>query len=58
MNDLINIITNTTVSIAVIAFFMYRDIKFMGQLQTTLQALIDTVDSLKHCIDEHQDKED
>lgn len=52
MEELANIILNTGVSVVVIAYFIYRDYKFMGTLQSTLQALIDTVDSLKDSIRE------
>lgn len=48
MESLVNLIVNSSVSIIVIAFFMYRDIKFMSQLQTTLQTLVDVVDALKN----------
>lgn len=50
MEDLVNLILNSSVSIIVIAFFMYRDIKFMGQLQATLTALVDTTNTLKEII--------
>lgn len=50
MEDIVNLILNSSVSIIVIAFFMYRDIKFMGQLQATLTALVDTTDTLKDII--------
>lgn len=47
MNDIVNMVLNTSVSIVVICYFMYRDFKFMGQLQQTLQSLVDTVGVLK-----------
>ena len=50
MQDTVNLILNSGVSIVVIAYFMYRDYKFIGQLQTTLTTLIDTVDCLKECV--------
>lgn len=50
MEEIANIILNTGVSVVVIAYFIYRDYKFMGTLHSTLQALIDTVDSLKDSI--------
>ena len=50
MEDIANLLLNTGVSIAVIAYFMYRDFKFMVQLQQTLQTLVDTVDCLKEVI--------
>ena len=50
MQDLITVITNNGVAVAVLIYFIYRDNKFMGTLQTTLQTLIDTVDALKDTI--------
>ena len=52
MNAVVNMILNSSVSIAVIAYFMYRDFKFMMQLQKTLQTLVDTVDVLKNVIND------
>lgn len=58
IDALANLILNNSIAIAVVAFFMYRDLKFMNQLQQTLQALVDAVDSLKKVIalDEGLDK--
>ena len=50
MEAIVNMILNSSVSIIVIAYFMYRDFKFMVQLQQTLQTLVDTVDCLKEVI--------
>ena len=50
MEAIVNLILNSSVSIIVIAYFMYRDFKFMVQLQQTLQTLVDTVDCLKDVI--------
>ena len=50
MQDLIAVITNNGVAVAVLVYFIYRDNKFMGTLQTTLQTLIDTVDALKDTV--------
>lgn len=50
INEIANLALNSGVSIAVIIFFMYRDIKFMSQLQTTLTALVDTVNALKDVV--------
>lgn len=47
MEDVVNLIMNTSTTIVVIAYFLYRDYKFMGTLQTTLQTLVDTVQCLK-----------
>ena len=43
IQEVTNLILNSAVSVVVIAYFMYRDFKFMGQLQTTLVTLVDTV---------------
>ena len=45
--QLVGAIADNTVSIVVIAYFMFRDYKFMGELQKTLQSLVDTVGVLK-----------
>lgn len=50
MEQVVNMILNSGVSIVVIAYFMFRDYKFMGQLQNALTTLIATVDALKDCI--------
>lgn len=50
IDALANLILNNSIAIAVVAFFMYRDLKFMNQLQQTLQALVDAVNSLKQVI--------
>lgn len=55
MEDLVNIFLNTGVSIAVIIFFMYRDIKYMTRLDTTLTVLVDTVNTLKDIIEKKED---
>ena len=58
MQDLITVITNNGVAVAVLVYFIYRDNKFMGTLQTTLQTLIDTVDALKDTINNKTDNEE
>ena len=50
MDAIVNLILNSSVSIIVIAYFMYRDFKFMVQLQQTLQTLVDTVNCLKDVV--------
>ena len=50
IQEVTNLILNSAVSVVVIAYFMYRDFKFMGQLQTTLVTLVDTVAVLKDLI--------
>lgn len=55
MDEMINLILNSSVSIVVIVFFMYRDLKFMNQLQSTLTALVDTVNTLRYYLKEHKE---
>ena len=50
METIANLILNDSIAIAVVAFFMYRDLKFMSQLQQTLQVLVDAVQGLKQLI--------
>lgn len=56
INELVNLALNSGVAIVVIIFFMYRDIKFMSQLQTTLTALVDTVNALKDVVEDEKAK--
>lgn len=50
MQDLITMIVNNGTAVAVIAYFMYRDFKFMSTLRETLTTLVDTVDVLKDAV--------
>lgn len=50
IDSLTTLIVNNGVAVAVIAYFMFRDYKFMDELQRTLQSLVDTVDVLKTVI--------
>ena len=44
MENLVNLIMNSSVSIVVIAYFMFRDYKFVQQLNTSIQKLVDKMD--------------
>lgn len=46
INELVNIFVNNGVSIAVIIYFMFRDMKFMQTLTTSIQELKDCVKDL------------
>lgn len=50
MQDFIKMIVNNGTAVAVIAYFMYRDFKFMSTLRSTLTTLVDTVDVLKDAV--------
>ena len=43
LSDLVSIFVNNGVAVAVIVYFMFRDIKFMSQLTTSIQELKDCV---------------
>lgn len=44
---IISLATNTSVTLLVISFYLYKDMKFSQQLQNTLTTLVDTVETLK-----------
>lgn len=50
MQELITMLVNNGTAVAVIAYFMYRDFKFMSTLRETLTTLVDTVDVLKDAV--------
>lgn len=52
MEDVVKLIVENGVSVAVIIYFMYRDNKFMTQLNNTLTTLVQTVDTVKELIKE------
>lgn len=50
MNDLVNLIVNSSVSIVVIAYFIFRDYKFNNKLVESLakiEQLLDTIVDMK-----------
>ena len=50
MEQIMQLLVNNGTAVAVIAYFMYRDYKFMGTLQDTLTTLVNTVDVLKDAV--------
>lgn len=50
MQEFITMIVNNGTAVAIIAYFMYRDFKFMSTLRDTLTTLVDTVDVLKDAV--------
>lgn len=43
MEAIVNLILNSSVSIVVIAYFMFRDYKFIQQLNVNIQKLVDVI---------------
>lgn len=50
LETIVNLIMNNGMCIVIVAYFMYRDFKFMDTLKTTLNTLVDTVESLKDLV--------
>lgn len=50
MNELVNLIQNTGVTVVIIGYFIFRDYKFMGTLKDTLTTLVNTVNTLKEVV--------
>ena len=51
IKDIVNLIMNSGVTVLVLSYFIYRDNKFMTQLNTTLTTLVQTVTTLKEMIE-------
>lgn len=50
MNDIVNLIVNSSVSVVVIAYFIFRDYKFNNKLVESLariEQLLDTIIDMK-----------
>ena len=47
MNEIVKLIMDSGTTIAVLAYFIYRDFKFMNKLDTSLTVLNETVDLIK-----------
>lgn len=46
MEAIVNLILNSSVSIVVIAYFMFRDYKFIQQVNVNIQKLVDIIASM------------
>ena len=51
MEALVNLILNSSVSIVVIAYFMFRDYKFVQQLNVNIQKLVDIIASMNASVE-------
>lgn len=58
MDDLVNLIMNSSVTIVVLAYFIYRDYKFNDKLNSSLTTLNETVNLVKDLLlkEEKEDK--
>lgn len=55
MESLVNLIMNNGMCVVIVAYFMYRDFKFMDTLKTTLTTLVDVVGELKENVKDNED---
>ncbi len=44
MNDLVNLLTNAGVTAVMLAYFIFRDIKFMQKLDSTLDVILKLIE--------------
>lgn len=50
MQEIATLLLNNGIAVVIIAYFIYRDNKFMATLQNTLTTLVDTVKALEDLI--------
>ena len=50
MQEIATLLLNNGIAVVVIAYFIYRDNKFMATLQNTLTTLVDTVKALENTV--------
>lgn len=55
MNDIVNLIINSSTSVVIIAYFIFRDYKWNNQLISTLTKIEDTLEDIKGSYD-YEDK--
>ena len=51
MNDFINLIVNNGIAVVVVAYFMYRDNKFLGELTKTMIRIQDNLSAITNKIE-------
>lgn len=44
MNDLVNLIMNAGVTVVMLAYFIFRDVKFMQKLDSTLDVILKMIE--------------
>ena len=56
MEDILTILVNNGVAVGIIAYFIYRDNKFMNNLSVTLATLQKSVESVKELLEHSLDR--
>ena len=57
VNEIVNLIVNNGVAVAMVVYFAIRDWKLNSRIQETLVTLVDTVDTLKDIVKEGKEYE-
>lgn len=56
MDDILTLLVNNGVAVGIIAYFIYRDNKFMNNLSVTLATLQKSVESVKELLEHSLDR--
>lgn len=56
MQEIINLLVNNGTAIAVIAYFIYRDNKFMSTLNSTLTQLMEVTNTVKKLLEKEENQ--
>lgn len=54
MEQIVNVLVNNGTAIAVIAYFIYRDNKFMSTLNSTLTQLMEVTNTVKKLLEKEE----
>lgn len=55
IQNIINTIKDVGVTLVIVAYFLWKDARFNTTLEKTLQALVDSVDTLKEIVKDIDD---
>lgn len=58
LENIVSLIIDNGVAVGLLAYFVYRDNKFMTTLAVTLKTLQVTVDSIKELLEDKKEKRD
>lgn len=58
INEVVSLIVNNGVAVGLLAYFVYRDNKFMNSLNITLKSLQTSVESVKGMLEKRERKEE
>ena len=58
IENIVSVIINNGVAVSLLAYFVYRDNKFMSNLDVTLKTLQTSVDSVRALLEKEAEKRD